>query len=54
LLVCVIVTGAVFFKFGSQRHKRVSKPAKAGSAARVRIQRVATPVDQGAGNSIVF
>jgi hypothetical protein len=49
LLVCVIVTSAVFFEFGNARHKKVSRSAKVRNAAKVRIQRVAAPVDQGAG-----
>ena len=54
LLVCVIVTSAVFFEFKTPRHKRSSAAAKARNAAKVRFQRNAAPVDQGSGNSMVF
>ena len=54
LLVCVIVASAVFFEFRTPRHKRVSGAAKARSAAKVRLQRGATPVGQDAGQSMVF
>ena len=46
LLVCVIVTSAVFFEFRTPRHKKV---ARSRSAAKVRAQRAAVVVDQGAG-----
>lgn len=54
LLVCVIVTSAVFFEFKTPRHKRVPRTAKTVNAAKVRMQSYPGGADQGAGNSIVF
>jgi len=54
LLVCVIVTSAVFFEFRTPRHKKSSASAKSRSAAKVRLQRPATANDRGAGNGMVF
>ena len=54
LLVCVIVTSAVFFEFGTPRHKRASAAARARNAAKVMLRRAPAAVDQGSGNGMTF